>query len=163
MHERMVLIAATPFAPPRKAARAGSRMSPMLGVIFAHTGRSVAPTTQLVTSSTISGSCPIAAPMFRSGCPCGQEKLHSKPSTPHSAMRRVSSCQRSLSYCSMMEAISTRSGYSAFSRRKSSSQSSSGRSEISSMFVKPIVSPRLPSSSVLKRCWPYRGATLVTG
>ena len=156
----MVLMAAMPAAPPLMAARAGSRMSPMFGVIFAHTGIPfAASTTQPVTSSTMDGSCPIAAPMLRSGWPCGHEKLHSKPSTPHSAMRRVSSCQRALSYCSMMEAMSIRSGYSSFRRLKSSSQSSSGRSEMSSMLVNPMVSPRPSVLAVAKRCCPYLGAT----
>ncbi len=139
--ERIVLIADTPCAPPRIAARAGWQMSPMFGVIFAHTGWSTAAVTQPVTSSTIAGSCPIAAPMLRSGWPCGHEKLSSRPSQPASQQRCASSCQRSFSYISMIEPTRTRSGYSSFSRLKSSSRSSSGRSLMSSMFWKPTSSP----------------------
>ena len=53
-------------------------------VIFAHTGFFAAPITQPHTSSRISGFSPIAAPIFRSGNPCGHEKFSSNPSTPAS-------------------------------------------------------------------------------
>ena len=52
---RIVLIALTPWQPPRKAARLGSSMCVTFGVIFAQTGFFAAPITQPQTSSTISG------------------------------------------------------------------------------------------------------------
>ena len=79
---RIVLIALTPWQPPRNAARLGSVMRVTFGVIFAQTGFFAAFITQPQTSSTISGFSPMAAPIFRSGNPCGQEKFNSNESTP---------------------------------------------------------------------------------
>jgi len=62
-------IAEIPSAPPSTAARAGCVMSVMFGVIFAHTGIFATSFTQPTTSQEISGDCPIAAPIFRSGRP----------------------------------------------------------------------------------------------
>ena len=103
-------MAEMPSAPPRSAARAGTLMSVMLGVILAHTGTLETFFTQRVTSSTISGFWPMAAPMARSGRPWGQERLSSKASMPVSWVRSTISAQRSSAYSSMMEAISMRSG-----------------------------------------------------
>ena len=73
-------------------------MSVMLGVILAQTGLPPATsTTQRVTSSTIAGFWPIAAPMPVSGWPWGQLKFSSRPSQPAARVRPASSCQRSLS------------------------------------------------------------------
>ena len=94
---RMVLMALTPAAPPRMAAAAGKVMSVMFGVILAQTGMSTASTTQRVTSSTWSGSWPMAAPMPFSGWPWGQEKFSSRASQPASALRAETSCQRPFS------------------------------------------------------------------
>ncbi len=79
---RIVLIALTPWQPARRAARLGSSMRVMFGVIFAQTGFVAAPMTQPQTSSNTSGFWPMAAPILRSGKPCGQEKFSSKASTP---------------------------------------------------------------------------------
>ena len=82
MTHRMVLIALTPSHPARSAASQPSWMCVTFGVSFAHTGTFAAPITQRQTSSMIPQSCPIAAPIFRSGNPCGQEKFNSNASTP---------------------------------------------------------------------------------
>src|ERR1700730_3044974 len=76
----MVLIALTPSTPPRNAARLGSVMRVTFGVIFAQTGFFAAVITQPQTSSTIPGFSPMAAPILRSGNPCGQEKFNSNES-----------------------------------------------------------------------------------
>ena len=107
---RIVLIALMPSAPDSSEARAGSVMCVMLGVIFAQNGRSVASRTQAHTSRSRSGFCPIAAPIARSGSPCGQEKLSSNPSTPLASQRSMISNQRSFPYSSITDAMSTRSG-----------------------------------------------------
>ncbi len=80
------------------------------GVIFAQTGFFAAAITQPQTSSTISGFSPIAAPILRSGNPCGQEKFSSKASTPASWQRSTISIHASLLYSSMIDAMSTPSG-----------------------------------------------------
>ena len=94
---RIVLIALMPVTPARSAARLGSSMCVTFGVIFAHTGFVAAPITQPQTSSRISGFSPIAAPILRSGRPCGQEKFSSKPSTPAAWQRSMISTHASLS------------------------------------------------------------------
>src|SRR5260221_647661 len=58
----MVLMALKPVAPPLRAARLGSSMCVMFGVIFAQTALFVADFTQPQTSSRMSGSWPITAP-----------------------------------------------------------------------------------------------------
>ena len=80
---RMVLIAATPSQPARSAASAGASMWVMFGVIFAHTGIVATSLTQPHTSSSRSGSWPMAAPMRRSGSPT---RRHRRP-RPDSARR----------------------------------------------------------------------------
>ena len=107
---RIVLMTETPWAPAERAERDGSSMRVTFGVIFAQTGFVAAAITQPVTSSTRSGFSPIAAPIFRSGRPCGQEKLSSNPSTPVSSQRPTTSAHASRECSSMIEAISGRSG-----------------------------------------------------
>ena len=140
---RMVLIALTPWQPPRNAARLGSVMRVTFGVIFAQTGFFAAAITQPQTSSTISGFSPIAAPILRSGKPCGQEKFSSNESTPASSQRWTISIQASLLYSSMIEAMSTPSGNRSLHFLNSSSQISNGRSLINSMFSQPMTSLRI--------------------
>src|SRR5207237_7843545 len=155
--ERIVLMAEMPLAPPRTAASEGSLMFVMFGVILAQTGILATSVTQLVTSAVRSGCSPISDPILRSVMPCGQEKFNSKASTPVSCTARVSSCQRSLLYSSMIEAMRMLFGYSFLTCRNSSSQVSIGLSEINSMFSKPITSPLLRERNL-----PYRGTTLTT-
>src|SRR5215217_8264938 len=119
-------MAEMPTAPPLMAACAGSRMFVMFGVILAHTGIFATWVTQLVTSSVRSGCSPISEPILRSVIPCGHEKLSSNPSTPVSWTMRVNSCQRLFSYSSMIDAIRMFFGYSFFTCRNSSSQTSIG-------------------------------------
>ena len=140
MTERIVLIALMPSHPARSAARPGSSMWVMLGVIFAQTGFVATPFTQPQTSSRISGSCPIAEPIFRSGSPCGHEKLSSNASTPAASHRSTISIHASRLNSSMLEAIRTPSGYLSLTALNSSSQVSNGRSLMSSMFSQPKTS-----------------------
>ena len=97
-----------------------------LGVILAHTGILAALITQPQTSSRMSGFSPIAEPIFRSGNPCGQDKLHSNASTPASWQRSTISIQASLRYSSMIEAMSMPSGYLSLTCLNSSIQVSNG-------------------------------------
>src|SRR5262249_26042329 len=154
---RIVLIALTPSQPAFSAARVGSSICVTLGVIFAHTGTFAALITHRQTSSRISGFSPIADPIPRSRSPCGQEKLHSNASTPAAWQRSTISTQASLRYSSMIEAISTPSGYLFLTSLNSSIHVSNGRSLISSIFSQPIISF---DSAVRSR--PYRGCTLTT-
>ena len=140
MTERMVLIAAMPSQPLAKAARLGSSMWVTFGVIFAQTGILETSFTQELTSPTMSGSWPMAAPIFLSGRPWGHEKFSSKASTPTSWQRSTISHHASLLYSSMIEAIRMRSGNSSLHALNSSSQVSKERSEISSMFSQPMTS-----------------------
>ena len=75
---RIVLIALIPWQPASSAARAGSSMCVMFGVILAQTGLRAVLITQPQTSARISGFSPMAEPILRSGRPCGQEKFSSK-------------------------------------------------------------------------------------
>mmetsp|Transcript_1963 Transcript_1963/g.4421 ORF Transcript_1963/g.4421 Transcript_1963/m.4421 type:complete len:264 (+) Transcript_1963:366-1157(+) len=157
MTDMMVLIAASPSMPLSSETRPGEVMLMSFGVIFAHTGIVEASAIHLVTSCSSSQSCPMAAPMRRSGMPCGQLKLISSASTPVSMVRPMSSSQRSLLYSSISEAMRTRSGYSSLSCLSSASMTSVGRSEMSSMFCQP--------STCLLSCalsFAYRGVTLCT-
>src|SRR6185436_17862310 len=124
---------------------------------LAQTGIFATSVTQLVTSSVRSGCSPISEPIFRSVIPCGQEKFNSNASTPVSWTIFVSSCQRLFSYSSMIEAMRMLFGCSFLTWRNSSSQTSIGRSEISSTFSNPITSP-----VDRERSFPQRGATFTT-
>ena len=115
-------------------------MCVMFGVILAQTGFLAAPITQPQTSSNKSGSCPMAAPMRRSGRPCGQEKFSSKPSTPASWQRSTISIHASLEYSSMMDAIRQPSGKASLHFLNSSNQVEKARSLINSIFSHPITS-----------------------
>jgi hypothetical protein len=139
---RIVLIALTPWQPARNAARLGSSMWVTFGVIFAQTGFFAARITQPQTSSKISGFSPIAAPIFRSGNPCGQEKFNSKASTPTSWQRSTISIHASLLNSSMIDAISTPSGNWSLHFLNSSIQMENFRSLMSSMFSQPMTSLR---------------------
>src|SRR5947208_296202 len=154
---RIVLIALIPWQPAASAAREGSSMCVTLGVILAHTGTFAADMTQPQTSFRISGFSPIAEPIRRSGRPWGQEKLHSKASTPTSWQRSMISIHASFRYSSMIEAIRTRSGYLSLIRLNSSSHVPKSRSLISSIFSQPMISC---DSAARRRA--YRGCTLTT-
>ena len=81
------------------------------GVSLAQTGTVATSLTQPATSSRISGFSPIAEPILRSGKPCGHEKFNSNASTPKSWHFSVISCQASLLYSSITDAMRMRSGY----------------------------------------------------
>ena len=85
--ELMVLMAESPSAPPRLAARATVRMSVMLGVSFTSTGVRATSFTHSVIMQAYSGTWPTALPMPRSLMPCGQPKFSSRPSAPASSAR----------------------------------------------------------------------------
>ena len=126
-----------PSQPARSDARVGSSMCVTFGVILAHTGFLATSITQPHTSSRMSGFSPIAAPIFRSGKPCGHDMLSSNASTPASWHRSTISCQASRLYSSMIEAMRMPSGYLSFTSLNSSIHVSKLRSEISSMFSQP--------------------------
>ncbi len=91
--ELIVLIALSPSAPARLAARATTRMSVMFGVSFTSTGVRAASFTHSVIICAYSGTCPTALPMPRSLMPCGQPKFSSSPSAPAPSARFTISCQ----------------------------------------------------------------------
>mmetsp|Transcript_7961 Transcript_7961/g.22018 ORF Transcript_7961/g.22018 Transcript_7961/m.22018 type:complete len:250 (-) Transcript_7961:360-1109(-) len=157
MMDMMVLIAAMPSMFFSRQTLAGSVMSVMFGVILAHTGTVATSLTHPHTSSSTEQSWPIAAPIFRSGMPCGHEKLISKASTPTSSQRLTISTQFSFLYSSIMDAMRMRSGYSSLSCLNSASMTSKDRSEMSSMFCQPITS--LPPSDLSLA---YLGVTFLT-
>ena len=138
--QRIVLIAETPSHPADSAASAPAAMLVTFGVSFAQTGILAADITQPQTSRMMALSCPIAAPILRSGNPCGQEKFNSNPATPVACTRSTISIHASLLYSSMIDAMTTPSGYLSLSSFSSSSQTLKGRSEISSMFCQPTTS-----------------------
>src|SRR5882672_1690842 len=86
----------------------------------------------------ISGSCPTAAPMPRSVIPCGQPKFNSIPCAPVSSVFLIISCQLFLSLSAINETIIARSGNNFIHSVISFRLISSGRSEISSILLKPI-------------------------
>jgi hypothetical protein len=63
-------------------------MSVMFGVIFAQTGTDALALIHPQTSSNKTQSWPIAAPILRSGIPCGHEKFISKAS--YTKARKIS-------------------------------------------------------------------------
>ena len=108
------------------------------GVTLIDTGtREAASFTHLAVRSVSSASCPIVEPIPRSGMPCGHEKLHSMKSTPAASSLLTSLCQCSF-FWPMMLAPTTLWGYAFFSSRTSFSTWSMWRSEIRSMFSRPI-------------------------
>jgi hypothetical protein len=90
------------------------------------------------TISMYSGTWPTAEPMPRSLMPCGQPKLSSTPSQPVSSTFFNISRQSFSVHGTMSEATIARSGQLRFTRRISSRFTLSGRSEMSSMLLKPI-------------------------
>ncbi len=70
--ELIVLMRATPSAPPWRAARAATVMSVMFGVSLTRTGTSDASFAHPVIISMYSGTWPTADPIPRSAIPCGQ-------------------------------------------------------------------------------------------
>jgi hypothetical protein len=138
MMELMVLMSETASAPPFFAARAGCRMSVMLGVSLTITGSFVCCLHHAATISMYSGTWPTAEPMPRSLMPCGQPKLSSTPSQPVSSTFFNISRQSFSVQGTMSEATIARSGQLRFTRRISSRFTLSGRSEMSSMLLKPI-------------------------
>ena len=113
-------------------------MSVMFGVSFTITGSRVYCLHQRVTISMYSGTWPTAEPMPRSLMPCGQPKFSSMPSQPVSSTRGRIARQASSVHGTMIDAITARSGQLRFTRAISSRFTSSGRSVISSMLLKPI-------------------------
>src|SRR3954462_5681531 len=112
-------------------------MGVTLGGGVAQTGTFAAPTTHWQTSPMMPQSWPMAAPIFRSGKPCGQEKFNSDASTPVSWQRTSISTQASLLYSSMIEQMRMPSGYLYLTCLNSSIQVINERSEMSSMFCQP--------------------------
>ena len=137
--ELMVLISDTASAPPRKAARAGWRMSVMLGVSLTMQGRRECCFTQRATISMYSGTWPTAEPMPRSLMPCGQPKLSSTASAPVSSTIGRMDFQLCSSQGTISDTIMARSGQSRLTWRISSRFTRSGRSEISSMLLSPAM------------------------
>ena len=138
MMELMVLISDTASAPPFLAARAGLRMSVILGVSFTITGRRLYCLHQAVTIWMYSGTCPTAAPMPRSLMPCGQPKFSSTPSAPVSSTRGRMAFQAFSSQGTMSETTMARSGQSFLTSAISFKFSSKSLSVINSMLLKPI-------------------------
>ena len=110
MIEEKVLIRETASAPPAFAARAGKRMSVMLGVSFTITGIRVVCLHQRATISMYSGTWPTAEPMPRSDMPCGQPKLSSMPSASVSSTWGRMPAQASSSQGTISETTTARSG-----------------------------------------------------
>ena len=137
--ELTVLMRLTASAPPACAARAGKRTSVMLGVSFTMTGMRVCFLTHDATISMYSGTCPTAEPMPRSDMPCGQPKLSSTASAPVSSTRARMLFQLVSSQGTISETTIARSGQSRFTCLISRRLTSSGRSEISSILLKPII------------------------
>jgi hypothetical protein len=136
--ELMVLIRLTASAPPANAARAGARMSAMLGVSFTITGSRLYNLHQRVTISMYCGTWPTAEPMPRSLMPCGQPKFSSMPSQPVSSTRGRIAFHAASSHGTMIDTTIARSGQSRLTRRISSRLVCNGRSVISSMLLKPM-------------------------
>ncbi len=136
----IVLMSETPSAPPSRAARAASTMSPVFGVNLTRTGVRATSLTQRVISVMSFGSWPIVEPMPRSHIPCGQPKLSSSPSQPEPSTLRTSVCQ-SRRVSAMSETTITCFGKRCLTSRISRRFTSSGLSVMSSMLLKPITLP----------------------
>ncbi len=109
----------------------------MFGVSFTITGMRLYCLHQRVTISTYSGTCPTAEPMPRSDMPCGQPKLSSMPSASVSSTRFRIFFQGSSSQGTISETIIARSGHLRLTSLISRRLTSSGRSVISSILLKP--------------------------
>ncbi len=95
--------------------------------------------TQPVIIFAYSGTWPTAAPIPRSLIPCGQPKFSSRPSAPESSARLTMSCQTSRFDSTMSEATTACFGQRFLTSAISRKFSSMGRSEMSSMLLKPIM------------------------
>ena len=138
MIELIVLISDTASAPPFFAARAGRRMSVMLGVSLTITGIRVCALHQRATISMYSGTCPTAEPMPRSDMPCGQPKLSSTPSHSVSSTRARIVFHDSSSQGAISDTTSARSGQARLTSLISRRLISRSRSVISSMLLNAI-------------------------
>ena len=98
----IVLMAASPSAPPRLAASAAGLMVATLGVSLARIGSFVPRRAAAVKRSTSSGTWPMSEPRPPSAI-LGQEKFSSMASAPFSSHSRESSFH-SASFWPMMEA-----------------------------------------------------------
>ncbi len=139
MIEARVLISETESAPPARAARAVATMLVMLGVSLTITGIAVCALAQRVTISMYSGTWPTAAPMPRSDMPCGQPKLSSTPSAPVASTRFRIASQSGSVHGTISETTTARSGHSRLISAISRRLTSTGRSLMSSMLVKPAI------------------------
>ncbi len=110
-----------------------------LGVSLTMTGSVAASFTHSVTMQVYSGTCPTAAPMPRSLMPCGQPKFSSRPSQPVSSERLTISCHASRLDSTISETMSACFGYLRLTSRISRRFTSSGRSVMSSMLLRPIM------------------------
>ena len=152
----MVLMSDTPCAPPRLAAMPCGTMLPTFGVSFTRTGTVLYFTAQPVMRSFTVGSWPTALPMPRSHMPCGQPKLSSRPSAPASIERLMMSFH-SASVSTIRETMIGLFGKSRLVSAISRRFTSSGRSVMSSMLLKPApCTPRIVSP-------PKRLETFCTG
>ncbi len=131
-------------------------MSETLGVSLTSTGSRVASRAHRVISVSTFGSWPTADPMPRSHMPCGQPKFSSIPSAPVSSTRRIR-LRQSSRLSSMIETTMAWQGKRRFTSRISRRLSSSGRSVISSMLLKPTI--RWPPTLMA----PKRDDTLTMG
>ena len=138
MMELMVLISETASAPPFLAARAGLRMSVILGVSLTITGKRLYCLHQAVTISMYSGTWPTAAPMPRSLMPCGQPKLSSTPSAPVSSTRGRMDFQACSSQGTISETTMARSGQLRLTSLISRRFRCRSRSVMSSILLNPI-------------------------
>ncbi|MNZ22403.1 hypothetical protein D3C78_394910 [compost metagenome] len=109
----------------------------MFGVSLTITGSEQYVLHQRVTISTYSGTWPTAAPMPRSGMPCGQPKFSSMPSAPVASTSGRMNFHESSTHGTISDTISARSGQSFFTWVISRRLISSERSVISSMLLMP--------------------------
>ena len=84
-----------------------------------------------------SGTCPTAEPMPRSLIPCGQPKLSSTPSAPVSSTSGRIDFHDASSQGTISDTTIARSGQSRLTALISRRFTSSGRSVISSMLLRP--------------------------
>ncbi len=136
MIDLIVLMSEIACAPERTTASPGSVMSPMLGVSLTMTGVFANATAQRAISSSTLGSLPTAEPMPRSHIPCGQPKFSSSPSAPASSAFWMISRHSSF-VSTMSEAMTVCLGYRLLTSRISRRFTSSGRSVMSSMLLRP--------------------------
>ena len=137
MIELMVLISDTASAPPALAARAGWRMSVMLGVSFTITGMRVYCLHQRATISMYSGTWPTAEPMPRSRHAVRAAEVELDAVGAGLLDARQDRLPALLLHGTMIETTMARSGKSRLTCLISCRLISSGRSVMSSMLLKP--------------------------